>query len=181
MNPERTMSEQLNITPETKINQLLKAYPELEKVLIGMSPAFSKLRNPVLRNTVAKVATLRQVAQVGNVSLPNLINRLREQVGLETETWSEIKPTDQAQPSWFDPGKIKRAKDIRPILNRGEQPLNEVLTDLKSLQELEIYKLIAPFPPAPLIDKAKRMGVDVWAEQIKPDLFHVYFKKSRVL
>ena len=43
--------------------------------------AFSALKNPVLRRTVAKVTTLRQAAKVGNVELTDMINRLREEVG----------------------------------------------------------------------------------------------------
>ncbi|MEO2194672.1 MAG: DUF1858 domain-containing protein [bacterium] len=43
----------LEITPSTKVAELLAAYPELEAVLIGMAPPFKKLKNPVLRRSVA--------------------------------------------------------------------------------------------------------------------------------
>ena len=39
----------LIISPQTKVGELLDAYPELEKVLFELSPAFSKLKNPILR------------------------------------------------------------------------------------------------------------------------------------
>jgi hypothetical protein len=48
------MSQQIG--PETTVGALLEAYPELERVLMEMAPAFAKLRNPVVRRTVAKVA-----------------------------------------------------------------------------------------------------------------------------
>ena len=51
----------ITISPKTKVGELLDAYPELEPVLMAMSPAFEKLKNPVLRKTVARVATLQQV------------------------------------------------------------------------------------------------------------------------
>ena len=38
----------LDITPKTKIAGLLKAYPQLEEILVKMSPAFEKLKNPRL-------------------------------------------------------------------------------------------------------------------------------------
>ena len=44
------------ISPKTKVGELLDAYPELESVLMEMSPAFEKLKNPILRRTVARVA-----------------------------------------------------------------------------------------------------------------------------
>jgi hypothetical protein len=48
------------ITKDTRVAALLRDYPETEELLIGMSPAFTKLRNPVLRRSVARVATLGQ-------------------------------------------------------------------------------------------------------------------------
>ncbi|WP_143255013.1 DUF1858 domain-containing protein [Alkalitalea saponilacus] len=33
-------NKQLVITPKTKVGELLDTYPQLEEVLIGMSPAF---------------------------------------------------------------------------------------------------------------------------------------------
>ena len=74
------MSE-LVITPKTKVFDLLEAYPQLEEVLIDFAPPFKKLRNPVLRRTVGKIATLQQAASVGQVPVEDLINRLRKEVG----------------------------------------------------------------------------------------------------
>ena len=77
------------ITPETKVAKLLEAYPDLEEVLIGLAPAFGKLRNPVLRKSVAKVATLRQAAKVGGISLAEMINALREKAGISDRMVAE--------------------------------------------------------------------------------------------
>jgi len=63
------------IGPETTIGALLEAYPELEDVLVEMAPAFAKLRNPIVRRTVAKVATLEQAAKIGGISLQAMILR----------------------------------------------------------------------------------------------------------
>jgi Domain of unknown function (DUF1858) len=45
------------------------------------APAFAKLRNPVIRRTIAKVATLEQAAKIGGVSLQAMILRLRNVTG----------------------------------------------------------------------------------------------------
>ena len=71
----------LPIGPETTVGAMLDAYPELESVLVEMAPAFAKLRNPAVRRTVAKVATLEQAARIGGISLPALILRLRNVTG----------------------------------------------------------------------------------------------------
>ena len=36
----------IEITPSTKVSELLDAYPELEETLIGIAPPFKKLGNP---------------------------------------------------------------------------------------------------------------------------------------
>jgi hypothetical protein len=47
--------ENLIISPKTKIYELLEAYPQLEETLIALAPPFKKLKNPVLRKTIAKI------------------------------------------------------------------------------------------------------------------------------
>ena len=71
------MSERPDITPDMKVGELLRFYPELEDELVAVAPTFEKLRNPVLRRTVAKVTTLRQAARVGGVTVGEIIGRLR--------------------------------------------------------------------------------------------------------
>jgi hypothetical protein len=61
-------SVKIMITPRTRVGDLLYAYPQLENVLIDMSSAFEKLKNLILRNTIARVATLSQVAAVGGLT-----------------------------------------------------------------------------------------------------------------
>ena len=48
-------------------DRLLEHCPELEDELLALSPAFAKLKNPILRRTVAKVATLCQAAGTGEI------------------------------------------------------------------------------------------------------------------
>jgi len=172
--------EILLITPQTRVADLLKAYPQLEEVLVEIAPAFNKLRNPVLRRTVAKVTSLAQAARVGNVSVTELIQRLRREVG-QPEFILE-KPIDRTSssepPVWFAKERIKQTLDARLMIDAGEQPIGRVLRDLDSLGEKDIYELITPFEPAPLIDKAKEKGMAVWLVASGPAEFRTYFIKS---
>ncbi len=63
----------MEISPETKINDLLSAYPFLIDFLAERYPAFSKLKNPLLRKTVGKVATLSKASAMGGVPLNTLL------------------------------------------------------------------------------------------------------------
>ena len=67
------------ILPSTRVGALLDRYPQLEDVLIALAPPFKKLKNPLLRKGVARVASLRHAAVVGGMSAGELVNRLRDE------------------------------------------------------------------------------------------------------
>jgi uncharacterized protein (DUF2249 family) len=168
-------SSKLIITPKTKVLQLIEAYPQLEDVLIGFVPAFKKLKKPLLRNTVARITTLQQAASVGNVNVGELINRLRKEVGQEIITATTDTNYNTKKPAWFDEKRVKQELDVRPMLAAGEHPVAQVMADLNVLPEGHIYKLIAPFLPAPLIDKAMSLGAEHWIVKESEQLFIIYF------
>ena len=170
--------EQLIITPKTKVIQLIETYPQLEDVLIKYVPAFSKLKNPLLRRTVAKIATLQQAASIGNVKTGDLINLLRKEVGQELINTSDETAYNTKKPSWFEETLIEKEFDIREMLAAGEQPVNQAIADLTHLNKGKIYKLISPFLPAPLIDKAISLKIDHWVLKEVEDLVLVYFYKG---
>lgn len=171
------MGEKLVITPKTRVLQLIEAYPPLEAVLVDMVPAFRRLQNPVLRRTVAKVATLQQAAAVGGVAVEELVNRLRREVGQDLYGESAGTAYNTARPAWFDPAHVARELDARPLLAAGEQPVNQVMADLAALAPGAIYKLSAPFLPAPLIDKGASLGLDHWLVKKGEESFEVYFHR----
>jgi hypothetical protein len=165
------------INPETKIATLLKDFPQLEETLIALSPAFGKLRNPFLRKTIAKVATLRQAVLIGNVSLGEMINTLRKSAGLNPlEDVSEsVDSSSLLEPEWLKGNIPAITLDARPIIESGEHPLNQVLSGLEILGKGEIYLLITPFLPAPLIDVAKSKGFLAHSKSETEDLVKTYF------
>ncbi len=171
----------MQITPETKVGKLLDEYPELEETLLEMSPAFSRLKNPVLRKTVAKVATLRQVSQVGNVDLGRLINTLRSAVGQESEFSAEESVTEKhtGPPEWFGKSKVTETYDARDDIEKGEQPIGKALSRIRSLEADDVFELITPFPPAPLIDKTKEMGYTYYTEEKGSEEYHTFFTKKQ--
>ena len=170
--------EQLIITPKTKVLELIEAYPHLEDILIKYVPAFSKLKNPLLRRTVAKIATLQQAAGIGNVKTGDLINLLRKEVGQELINTGNETAYNTKKPSWFEETLIEKEFDIREMLAAGEQPVNQVISDLTHLNKGKIYKLTSPFLPAPLIDKAISLKIDHWVLKEPENLVLVYFYKA---
>ena len=154
------MADRPDITPDLKVGALLEAWPELEDELIAVAPPFAKLRNPVLRRTVAKVTSLRQAAQVGGVPLAELIGRLRAAAGLPELAVAEEGGDDGGRPAWLDTVTVVERYDARADLEAGAHPVGKVLPRLKTLGPDEAYELVTGFAPTPLIDKARGLGSD---------------------
>jgi hypothetical protein len=171
------MNEKLIITPKTKILQLIETYPELEDYLIGIVPAFKKLKNPLLRRTVARVASLQQAAAIGNIKVEELINQLRRQVGQDLVSEESESQYNTLQPYWFSSDLIKATFNVREMLEAGEHPVAKVMDDIKKMESGSIYELLAPFLPAPLIDKATGLGAQHWVVKETDESLRIYFFK----
>ncbi len=155
------MAERTDITPETTVAALLEAWPQLEDELIAAAPPFAKLRNPVLRRTLAKVATLRQAARVGGVPLADLIARLRQTAGLAPMAVA-AEAGDSGRPAWLDTAQVIERYDARADIEAGQHPVAIVLGKVKSLAAGQAYQLVTGFEPTPLIDKARGLGAEAW-------------------
>jgi hypothetical protein len=170
---------ELEITPSVTVHALLEAYPELEEVLIGIAPPFKKLRNPLLRKSVAKVATLKHASSIGNVPLNELIGKLREAVGqpVSTESYSDQDYFGE-QPDWFSQDRITLSVDEGKMDNKDQMPLVTILRDARNVKKGEIIELITSFLPAPGIEIMKSKGYSVWTRREGDDLIKSYFLKN---
>ena len=82
------------------------------------------------------------------------------------------------QPNWLDKANIKITLDARPILASGEHPIERVLREADSLNPGEIYEIITPFPPLPMIEKLMDKGFESFSEQDETGVFHSFFLRS---
>lgn len=166
------------ITPEMKVAALLKEYPALEETLFEIAPAFAKLRNPILRRTVAKATSLRQAARVAGIELSTMINRLRQAAGQtpDISASSEVDSTG-AKPDWVDLSRVSQSFDARVLIEAGEHPMVRVMGDLKQLSNGDVYELITPFEPAPLIDLARAKGFESWSDGSVDGIVRTFFRR----
>lgn len=169
--------DKLIITPDTKILEMITEYPALEDKLIEAAPVFSKLKNPVLRKTVARVTTIRQAAVVGGLNLSDLIVLLRKAVNQDTSGIASEKLSAANRPGWI--GTLKCAVEYDAILDidRGVHPLGKVVSETASLANDEYYLLITNFIPKPLIDTLAAKGFEVYNEPLDGSRFGTYIKK----
>lgn len=163
------------ITPDTRLHALLSNYPALEDKLISMSPAYAKLKNPVLRRTIGKVATLRQVAEIGKIPLGEFINTLRKETGENREYLED--DTSRKDDADFALNIVKTL-DARPLLEEGIHPLGQVLAEVEHLEGDQVYELVTPFLPLPLIEKVKEKGFAAKSKEINSNEVRTYFKRN---
>ena len=170
----------IEITPSITVHALLDAYPELEEVLISIAPPFKKLRNPILRRTVAKVATLKHAASVGGVPIDELISKLRKTVGQSELTESfEDQNYFGAQPNWFANDRIIHSINEAELKDKNKMPITYVLKKAKDLNNGEIIELITSFLPAPGLDVMKNKGYAFWVNKESDKQYKSYFLKQK--
>ncbi len=172
------MHNDIEITPSVTVHKLLEAYPELEDVLIGIAPPFKKLKNPVLRKTVAKVATIKHISSVGGVPLGELIAKLRNAVGQPPSNMSyHDEKYFGEQPEWFSLDKVTLTVEEDKVENKDEMTLVAIMRGAKDVKAGEIIELVTTFLPAPGIDTLRSKGYLIWVKKEGGGIIKSYFLK----
>ncbi|HEY3400701.1 MAG TPA: DUF1858 domain-containing protein [Geothrix sp.] len=167
------------ITPETKIGDFLAAHPDQQEALIARVPEFAKLRNPVLRRTVAKLATVDQAARMAGLPTTELVRFLRELAGETAEVPSTDGPVpaEEPRPDWARSGAVWSTLDADTLLTAGDHPLARVRRALLTLTPGEAMQLLSPFRPEPLLDQFRQEGTPCWCEEEGTGRFRTWVLK----
>ena len=80
-------------------------------------------------------------------------------------------------PGWLTKDKIRISLDARPMLAGGIHPLEQVQQQCAGLEPGEIFEIITPFHPAPMLEKMTAAGYDTYSEADEQGLIHSYFRK----
>ena len=67
----------VDISPNTSIRDLVEEYPFLLDFLVDYNPKFILLKSPMMRATAGRVATLKEVSEMGGVRLDDLLAAIR--------------------------------------------------------------------------------------------------------
>lgn len=173
-------SNQTEITPSITVHALLKAYPGLEDVLIGMAPLFKKLTNPLLRKSAARVATLEHIAAMGNIPLIEMLNMLREAVGQSAVSAPVIaQVADQTSPpDWFSADKIALSVNFNQLEDHNAMPIAVLLEKAGGVSIGKIIELTTTFLPTPGIELMESKGYSAWVQETGDGLVRSYFLKN---
>ncbi len=164
---------------DTTIAELLNDYKGMKDILISINPKFKKLNNPILRRTLAKLATVKQAAIIGGMDAYDLLNKLRTAVGQEPiETKDKTNITiDENRPSWADE-KPTFTLNANEILDKNKNPLAEAHKLLKKLNKGETLKIISDFRPEPLIEEFEKQGYEVTSFSEDKKIYQTVIRKK---
>ncbi len=170
------------ILAQTKIKDALDAHAELKDILIGMSPRFKKLNNPIIFRMVSKWATFSDVAKIGELSICEILHALNKAIGTEAELAQQapdcIKekeplPSEENIPSWVEKAKQLVLMDVR---SRDDFFLPEVLTAIGKLEPNQVLEVINSFYPAPLVNMLEEKGNESHYIKISESEHHIYIR-----
>jgi uncharacterized protein (DUF2249 family) len=163
------------ITPDSRLDDVFRSFPELEETVAELSTSFAALKTAALRKTVAKTTTLSQLAQADETSISTLIDRLREAAGQESAAAGE---PGAAGPDWANTDLAARCLDARQIIEQGGHPLDRVMQGVEEIKSGEVYELITPFVPTPLIELVKQRGFEAHCTTVGPSECRTYFRRN---
>ena len=171
----------ITINANTKISVLLREHPDALETIIGLSPKFTKLRNPLLRKLMASRATIRMASKIGGCTPEDFFAKLQP-LGftIDHAAAEEVEAETTPLPEFMKhitPGNVVEL-DVRPILNAGKDPFNMILKQVKGLEARQTLKLINDFEPIPLIKLLGKQGFQSHSEIVDVTTYNTYFFKS---
>jgi hypothetical protein len=119
----------MGINAKTKIDELLKQYPFLEDFLITLSPKFKGLKNPIMRKTMGKVATLEMASTISGLNIDKLVAALTAEI--EKHSGGEDASSEAAS-----------APQVQPLTDPQERQaaLKGIIKDLHDGKDMEVLK-----------------------------------------
>lgn len=81
----------MKLGSNTKVHTLLSTYPFIKDYLIQLHPHFKKLKNPLMMQTLGRVATLTMAAQAVDIPVDKFISGLADEIKNRTGESVELE------------------------------------------------------------------------------------------
>lgn len=162
----------MDISPKTKVNDLLTRYPFLKDFLIKLNPEFKMLDNPFMRKTVGRIASIGKAAMIGGMDAKKLLDDIGAEIKAKTGevaaiSYGEGGPDEQEQ-------KIDKMKDIIKELHAGKdaesqkKKFEELIKDVAPWEIAQMeQRLIAEGMPETEIKNLCEVHVQVFREALE--------------
>ena len=186
----------MRLNLNTRINDLLGAHPFLLDFLTGWAPEFSKLKNPIARATLGRIATVRMAARMVHREPEHLLEAIAKAIEAQTGAAPALGEPEPASPE--DAQRRKETlKSILKELHEGKAParLKErfdlLLNDVGAAEIGKVEnELIAEGVPVAEVRRLCDLHVDVFRQglqqQSAPSVpaghpVHTFMQENRAL
>jgi DUF438 domain-containing protein len=162
----------MELSPKTKVNDLITRYPFLKDFLISLNPEFKMLDNPFMRKTVGRIASLGKVAMIGGIDAKKLIDDLASEIKKKTGeavavSYGEGGPDEQEV-------RIESLKNIIKELHEGKdaesqkKKFGDLIKDVAPWEIAQMeQRLIAEGMPETEIKNLCEVHVSVFKEALE--------------
>ncbi len=87
----------MDLDKKTKILPLIEQFPHVYNELLKLSPKIKRLKNPIVRRTIGKKATIKDVSKLIDVDLSKILQVIEESMGKTSEEIEELKTQRREQ------------------------------------------------------------------------------------
>lgn len=121
----------MTLTAETRILDIIEKHPHVLDVLVGLSSEFARLKNPFLRKTLGRRATLEHAARMSGIPLEELVGNIEKAIATGPASLSEPEGTT----------KIEVMKNIIRDLHAGASVEEQKARFSQLLQEVSAAEI----------------------------------------
>lgn len=171
------------VHPGMKVAEVLARWPHLLEVLVEASPAFQKLRNPLLRRTMPVLVTVAQAARIGGAGAGGVGGPPQPgpgEGGSSSGRWGRGgKPPRDPSPPWLA-APVGFHLDVRPMLEQGGEPFQAIMAAAREVEPGTKLVLEVLFEPIPLYKVLGKQGFLAWCERLGERHYRVHFYRQEV-
>lgn len=168
----------MKINLNTRIKALLDENREpVINSLVKLNSNFSKLRNPILRNLLARRVTIAEACKIAKCNPADFLNSMKA-IGFVVDEAMNEPIAKKGNAIDFSRQTAVFELDVRPFLTKDQDPLKEILKRVNQLGVGERLKIINTFEPIPLINLLADKGFLYATETVNDELIITWFEKT---
>jgi DUF438 domain-containing protein len=162
----------MELSPKTKVNDVLARYPFLKDFLISLNPEFKMLDNPFMRKTIGRIASLGKAAMIGGMDVKKLLDDIAAEVRKKTGEAVSVSYGEEAIVE--QEVRIDTLKNIIKELHEGKdvesqkRKFEELIKDVAPWEIAQMeQRLIAEGMPETEIKSLCEVHVQVFKEALE--------------
>lgn len=161
----------IQINKQTKLSDLIKAYPDLRKRLCEVNPKFKLLTTP-MGNVMIPKATVQDMIERSGMPEAELISGIEKLI-----SEMDSKNSGGADVSWQDKISSFKKMDLRNAQGNFFPSLREQVSKMEVGEGIEI---VQKFEPLPLYEVMDGLGFERFTKQTDENEWHVYFYRTKI-